>query len=395
MDLTPKSELVSRVGALQSWMQGSSVDAVFVFQNVDLFYFSGTMQTGLLCLPASGDPIYMVQKSLSRAHRESPWERLLPFPGMRKLSEGLAGEGIHNLRRVGIETDVLPTDYYLRLTEIFRGIEFIDASEAIRRIRMRKSDFEAAQMRHASRMLRSAFDKLPQWIRIGVTELKVMAQLEGYLRSIGHQGIVRMRGFNNQIGFGTLSSGASAAYPTSFPGPVGSVGLYAAAPGGAGMRKIGRGDPVIADIVGGYAGYLSDKTRTYVIGDLASDMADAHRFVLDLNREMESMLKPGVLCSRIYRRALELAGESPYASGFMGIGDGQVRFVGHGIGLELDEMPILAGGFDIALEPGMTIAVEPKIFFPERGGVGVENTYLINASGYEKLTEYPEDVVHI
>jgi Xaa-Pro aminopeptidase len=161
------------------------------------------------------------------------------------------------------------------------------------------------------------------------------------------------------------------------------------------MRKIGRGDPVIADIVGGYAGYLSDKTRTYVIGDLASDMADAHRFVLDLNREMESMLKPGVLCSRIYGRALELAGESPYASGFMGIGDGQVRFVGHGIGLELDEMPILAGGFDIALEPGMTIAVEPKIFFPERGGVGVENTYLINASGYEKLTEYPEDVVHI
>jgi Xaa-Pro dipeptidase len=395
MDLTPKSELVARTRELQGWMKTASVDAVFVFQNADLFYFSGTLQSGLFCLPACADPVYLVQKSLVRARQESPWEKLLPFPGFKKLPEWLAGEGITDLRRVGIETDVLPTDYYLRLKELFADTEFVDASGAIRRIRMCKSAHEIGQMREAARMLGAAFDRLPDWIRDGVTELEVMAKLEGCLRRLGHQGIVRMRGFNNQLGFGALSSGASASYPTPFPGPVGCEGLYAAAPGGAGRRKIRFGDTIIADIVGGYGGYLADKTRTYVLGELAHDLADAHRFVLDMNREIESMLRPGTVCSQIYRRALEMARESPYASGFMGIGDSQVRFIGHGIGLELDEMPVLAGGFDIALGPGMTIAVEPKVFFPERGGVGVENTYVITANGFEKLTEYPEEVIVI
>ena len=77
----------------------------------------------------------------------------------------------------------------------------------------------------------------------------------------------------------------------------------------------------------------------------------------------------------------------------MGVGDSQVRFVGHGVGLELDELPVLASSFDMPLEPGMTIAVEPKIFFPERGGVGIENTYLITDTGFENLTPFKEEII--
>ncbi|MBZ5496150.1 MAG: Xaa-Pro peptidase family protein [Acidobacteriia bacterium] len=395
MELVPKSEVADRLVRLQRRMLDVSLDAVFVFQNVDLFYFAGTLQSGLLCAPASGEPLYLVQKSISRARIESPWERLLPFPGFKKLPEWLASEGIGGLRRIGIEADVLPTNYYLRLRELFPHSEFIDASETIRRIRMIKSGYELDQMRHAAQMLRTAFDRLPQWMQPGVTELEVMAQLEGFLRSLGHQGIVRMRGFNNQIGYGTVSSGASAAYPTPFPGPVGSVGLYPAAPGGGSDHRLAAGETLVVDIVGGYGGYLADKTRTFALGKPPQEMADAHRFVLDLNREIESWLKPGILCSELYRRTLERARESPYAPGFMGLGDGQVRFIGHGVGLELDELPVLAGGFDIPLEPGMTIAIEPKIFFPERGGVGIENTYLLTESGFENLTAYPEEIILI
>jgi Xaa-Pro dipeptidase len=395
MELIQKPEVAARLGKLQAWMRGADLDAVFVFQNVDLYYFAGTVQTGLLCLPVAGDPLYLVQKSLVRARQESPWDRLLPFPGYKKLAEWLASEGIADLRRVGIEADVLPTSHYLRLTELFPETKFIDASEAIRRIRMIKSDHEVGQIRLAAAMLREAFRRLPQWIRPGVTELEVMSQLEGFLRSLGHQGIVRMRGFNHQLGFGTLSSGASASHPTHFPGPVGCEGLYAAVPNGAGWRKIAPGETIVVDIVGGYGGYLADKTRTYVIEDPPRDMADAHGFLLALNREIESLLKPGTIGSHIYQHALRLVKDSPYASGFMGIGDSQVRFIGHGIGLELDELPVLAGGFDIPLEPGMTIAIEPKIFFPQRGGVGIENTYLVTNSGFEKLTEFPEDIIRI
>ena len=155
------------------------------------------------------------------------------------------------------------------------------------------------------------------------------------------------------------------------------------------------GEPLIADIVGGYGGYIADITRTFVLGRPAADLSDAYGFMLDLNRRIESMLKPGVVCSKIYQSALDLVKASPYTEGFMGIGDGQVRFVGHGVGLELDELPVLAEGFDMPLEPGMTIAVEPKVFFPERGGVGIENTYLVTGSGFEKLTVYPEEMISL
>ncbi len=392
MELLPRAEIAARFSKLQSWMRDSSVDAVFVFQNVDLYYFAGTIQSGLLCLPAGQEPLYLVQKSASRARMESSWARQVAFPGFKKLPELLAGEGLGDLRRVGLELDVLPVSYYLRLKEIFPNMDFLDASEAIRRIRMVKSSYEVDQIRKAAAMLRLGFQRLPEWIRPGATELEVMAELEGLLRHQGHQGLVRMRGFNNQLGYGTISSGPSAAYPTSFPGPVGSVGLYPAVPNGGGEHRLQPGETLMADIVGGWGGYIADKTRTFSLGEPPRDMADAHRFVLDLNREIVAMLRPGFISSRIYQSALDLVRKSPYASGFMGSGDSQVRFVGHGVGLELDELPVLAGGFDIPLEPGMTIAVEPKIFFPQRGGVGIENTYLITDSGCENLTPFPEEL---
>jgi Xaa-Pro dipeptidase len=326
---------------------------------------------------------------------ESPWQRLVPFPGFKKLPGWLADEGLGNLSRIGIETDVLPTNYYLRLREAFPQADFVDASEGIRHIRMIKSAYEIEQIRQAAGMLRATFERIPSWIQPGVTELELTARIEGHLRSQGHQGIIRMRAFNHRIGYGTLSSGASAAYPTSFPGPVGFVGLYPAVPNGGSERRLAAGEPVMADFVGGYGGYIADKTRVFVLGEPGREMAEAHRFALDLNREIESMLKPGILCSSIYQHALERVKDSPYASGFMGAADSQVRFVGHGVGLELDELPVLAGGFDIPLASGMTIAIEPKIIFTERGGVGIENTYRVTDTGFEKLTVFPEEIIAV
>jgi Xaa-Pro aminopeptidase len=151
----------------------------------------------------------------------------------------------------------------------------------------------------------------------------------------------------------------------------------------------------MVDICGGYGGYIADKTRTFAVGDLAKDMCEAHEFVLRMNSEIEAMLKPGTSCASIYRYTLDRIGDSPYAATFMGVGDSKVRFVGHGVGLELDELPVLASGFDLPLQPGMTIAIEPKIFFPDHGGVGVENTYLITETGFEKLTVYREELIEL
>jgi len=122
-------------------------------------------------------------------------------------------------------------------------------------------------------------------------------------------------------------------------------------------------------------------------------MRQAHALLLELNREIESMLMPGAKCSRICDYAFEKTGESPFASGFMGAGDNYMQYLGHGIGLELDEWPVLSPKSDACLESGMVLAIEPKIFFPDRGGVGIENMYRITDTGFEKLTPFNEDII--
>jgi Xaa-Pro aminopeptidase len=393
MELVPESEIRNRLERLQSWMRVSDVDAVFVFQNADMFYFSGTLQSGLLCLPAQGEPVFLVVKSLTRARLESPLEKLVALPGMRKAPGLLAGEGVGKLRRVGLELDVLPVNHLQRLREVFGGVEFTDASDAIRSIRMIKSPHEAEQVRRAAGQLNLAFREIPGWLVAGISELELAARLEGFLRGLGHQGLTRMRGFNNEMGYGAISIGPSASHPSCFPGPVGFVGLYPGMPNGAGDRRLAPGDTVMFDIVGGYGGYVADKTRTFAFGDIAPDMAAAHSFVLELLADIEQLLRPGTPCELIYRQALDRVEDTPYEENFMGLGQERVRFLGHGVGLELDDLPVLASGFKTPLEPGMTIAIEPKIFFPGRGGVGIEDTYLITGTGFEKLTLSPAQII--
>jgi len=393
MDLLPTEEARSRLARLQAWMQRDNVDLVLVLQNADLAYFSGTVQTGLLCLPAAGEPLYLIQKSLSRARMESPWQRLMAITSLKPVPDILAAEAIGVPGRIGLEMDVLPVSYYKRFQSLFPAVEFVDASDAIRRIRMTKSGYEVEQMRQSASILKRAFQRIPEWLVIGASELEIMARLEGYMRELGHQGITRMRAFNGEIAYGTVSSGPSACYPTGFPGPVGAIGLYPLVPNGGSRRQLAHGDSVVVDVVGGYNGYITDMTRTFALAQIAPDMQQAHDFALHLMREIESMLKPGTSCELIYEMVMSRVEDSPYADKFMGCGDSKVRFVGHGLGLELDEFPVLASGFDLPLESGMTIAIEPKIFFPERGGVGIENTYLITATGCENLTPLKEEIL--
>ncbi len=392
LELLPRSETERRLKRLRRWMTMESADAVFILQNADLYYFAGTIQSGILCLPIEEEPVYLVNKSLARARMESPWARIRPLGSLKKAPESLAAEGIPVLRRVGLELDVLPAGFYLKLCAAFPGVDFIDASDAIRKTRMVKSELEIRQLQRAAEMLGEVFEQIPGWMEIGVREVELAARIEGFLRGRGHQGMARMRGFNLEMAYGTVSSGPSACYPTSFPGPVGFVGLYPAIPNPGGQRRLAVGEPLMVDLVGGYGGYLIDQTRMFVLGELPPDLRAAHRFVLDLLRELESCLAPGTLCSSLWNRAFEMIEESPYADNFMGSGDSRVRFVGHGVGLELDELPVLAQEVEIPLEAGMTLAVEPKLFFPGRGGVGVENTYVITRSGHEKLTLSEEDV---
>jgi Xaa-Pro aminopeptidase len=153
---------------------------------------------------------------------------------------------------------------------------------------------------------------------------------------------------------------------------------------------------VLVDYVFAYNGYLSDHTRIFSLGPLPPELIDAHTAMLEVQKMVKHMARPGVASGAIYEQALAKASELGYADHFMGAaGRERIRFVGHGIGLEVDEYPFLAAGQELPLQRGMTIALEPKLIFPGKGVVGIENTHVVKKDGLEQLGEFPDDLIII
>ena len=141
-------------------------------------------------------------------------------------------------------------------------------------------------------------------------------------------------------------------------------------------------------------GDIADFTRIFSLGTLPRELARAYDVALRAQEAVKAAARPGVPCTTVWAAAETVAEKSSLAAHFMGHGEGRVRFVGHGVGLELDELPIL-GDNDLALAEGMVFALEPKFVLPGFGAIGVENTFVMRADGLEALTSAPEHVVDL
>lgn len=389
----------SRRRRLQEKLNEQGLDGYLVTQNVDLYYFTGSMQTGFLMIPREGEGKFYVRRSITREQEEAdvPVDELGSF---RKLGERLKSDFPQVFResedkpKLGTEFDVLPVQLFRKLEAVVHA-EWADGSTMIREVRMIKSEDEVERIREAARIVDLALQLAQSAIRVGMPEVELMGSIEGILRRNGHMGIMRMWGYNQEIVTGTVGAGAAIAQPTYFDGPAGGEGLGPASPQSAGWRRLGRNEPVLVDIGCCINGYVIDQTRTMVIGKLDDDLQRAYNLSEEILRETESLLRPGTLCEELYFRSLERAEKAGLANHFMGYGVDQVKFLGHGIGLEIDELPVLARGFKYPLEAGMVIAVEPKFTFPGRGVVGIENSYVITPTGFEKLTVSQEGILVI
>ena len=394
---TPRHELETRLVKVQERLRTADMAGALILQKTDLFYLTGTAQNAVLFVPADGEPVLAVRRSLNRAQNESPWKTIVAMRSFKDLPEILAGEGHRGLGRIGIEMDVLPTRIYLQFSDLFSGAKFVDVTRIIREVRMVKSGYEIERIERAAEQLRQVFAEIPEMIRKDCErEIDLAARIEGALRSRRHQGLIRTRRFGMEMYYGAVSAGASASYPTDFDGPVGVEGLYNAMPQSGGERLLRRGEPIMVDLCGGYDGYIADKTRIFVAGGLQDEeMLRAHHFALQLQAEVQTRMRPGAHTGRIYQAIEELVRESSFAGNFMGYGDNQTRFVGHGVGLELDELPVLTPRSEVVLKEGMVIAVEPKFFFGDRGGVGIENTWVITKEGCRNLTADDDDIIAV
>jgi Xaa-Pro aminopeptidase len=395
MCIVPKGEIDQRIMNLQSVLTTLDVEGAFFMQNVDIYYFSGTIQTSVLFVPAEGSPILMVQKGYARAEAESALTRVVPYKGRKEMLHILRDFRIKNLETVGLELDVLPTNIYLWLAKELPRCRWIDISGHIRRIRMIKSAYEIEQVRKAATVLHKGFTEIGGIIREGVTELEVDGHLAMIARREGHMGILRMRGWNQEMTYAHVLSGESGATISFLNSPHGGMGNTPAMAQGAGFRQIRRNEPIGIDYGIGINGYIGDQFRTYVIGNLPPLLEKAHDCSVAIHRLFEKEAKPGVLASTLYHLATGRATRDGFGDFFMGHEEGQVKFIGHGIGLEIDEYPVLSPSAEEKLKEGMVIAVEPKFIFPGKGVVGLEDDYLVTATGVERLTLTGQDLLRI
>ncbi|MCX5881395.1 MAG: Xaa-Pro peptidase family protein [Deltaproteobacteria bacterium] len=392
-DATPGTEIRHRIGQLQSLLLSNRIDGAIIVQNSDLFYFSGTIQQSQLYIPADGDPLLMVRKSLERARSESAIQNIISFSSPRQVPELLKSMGHAIPKTLGLELDVIPAQTYLNFQSLFDQTRMIDISHLIRQIRAVKSAYEIQILREAALKSDQVAEYVKSIIKEGMTEIELAGMVEAHARKLGHQGIVRMRLWGSELFYGHLMSGASGAIPSYLASPTGGAGVSTAVAQGAGFGRIQPHEPILVDYVFAYKGYLSDHTRIYSIGKLPDDLIQAHGAMLSIQAAIIREARPGISAGWIYEMAIELATEAGYSENFMGTGDQRIRFVGHGVGLELDEYPFLAAGQKMLLQEGMVIALEPKLIFPQRGVVGIENTQLVTPNGLQQLTVFDENII--
>ena len=391
MRSTPSSEIAARVNSLKIAMSAQKIDMAIVIQRADLFYFSGTAQDAHLLVHLDSEPVLLVRRSLERSLEDSPIDAIFGISSLSDVKDAAKKLSGSKLKKIGLELDVLPVNNFKMYERLFPEADFVDMSPAIRSLRSVKSSYELGLIRKAAELNDSMFAYAWEILSPGMMEIEFAGLLEAFLRKRGHQGLVRVRSFNNEVFYGHIMSGANLAVPSCSVGPTGGPGPNPSMPQGAGTRVIGINEPIQVDYVGSHKGYIVDQARTFFIGEAGDEFLKIHDLALEIQQAIIEQGKAGVTAGSLYETAINMASESGCLNGFMGHPQ-SVPFIGHGIGLELDELPIIGKKSSQLLEESMVIALEPKFILPGKGLAGIENSFVVGRNNLERLTKFDDQI---
>lgn len=392
-DFTPKKEIETRIDALKNKMVREGISFAVILQNVDLFYFTGTIQKGVLIVPADQPALFFVEKSLYRAGIESPLE-IIPIKKDKDVGDILRAKGLIK-GKCGMEFDVIPVVLFERWKSILDYENMTDVSTLIKEVRLIKSEFEIAQILKSGEIISHVFRKAKDMIKEGMREVDIEATLVGEMRKMNHQGMLRMRGFNQEMMNGYVTHGYSATISSGADVPISGLGMTPAIGQGASINVVQRGVPVIVDFGGGYNGYITDETRIYVAGEMKDVFRKGYDTAREIIEEIMDYVKEGTNATELYERAWQRAKKAGIEDYFMGHGEGQVGFLGHGLGLEINEMPVFTTRHKMVLQEGMVFAIEPKFIIPNEGAVGIEVDFIVRKDGLQRMTDSSLDIGYV
>lgn len=382
----PLPELKNRMSRFRKQMDTSNPEweIAVIFSKINQYYFTGTMQDGVLIIPKNGDATFWVRRSYERALDESLFSNIKPMNSFRDAAKDVSVLP----ETVYLETEKVPLALYQRFQKYFPFKNFRPVDPLICAVRAVKSEYELTLTRQAGQIHQHVLEDLvPEMLRLGESETELAAELWSVMLEEGHHGVARFGMFDTEMVLGNVCFGESSIYPSYFNGPGGSYGLCSAVPLiGSRERKLRKGDLVFIDVGCGVEGYNTDKTMTYMFGGpLPEEAIEAHNKCVEIQNEAAAMLKPGSTPSEIYNTIMEEL-EKEFLENFMGFENRKVKFLGHGVGLLIDELPVIAKGFDEPLEKGMVFALEPKKGIKGIGMVGIENTFIVSEGGGECIT---------
>jgi len=381
----PLTELENRMKRFRAKMDEKSPDweIVAIFSKINQYYFTGTMQDGILFIPRNGEAEYWVRRSYERALDESPFPVIKPMNSFRDVKlPGKLPDTVY------LETEIVPIALYQRFTKYFPFQNVKSADSQIMAVRAVKSEYELSLIKKAGDIHRRVLEeKVPEILREGMSEVELAAELYSIMVAEGHHGISRFGMFDTEMIVGQIGFGENSIYPSYFNGPGGNAGMSPAVPlMGSRERKLRKGDLVFIDVACGVDGYHSDKTVVYMFGGKpGSYEIDIHKKCVEIQNKIAEMLKPGAIPADIYDTVMGGL-DNDFLENFMGFGNRKVKFLGHGIGLVVDEQPVIAQGFTEPIQEGMVFAVEPKKGIKNVGMVGIENTFIVTPSGGKCIT---------
>lgn len=378
-----------RLEQLQASLRREGWQAALIMQPRDLYYYAGTAQPANLWVPSEGEPALFTRRVHELA-KEATWiERTVSARSFGEMSRALRELGLEPVSGevLGVEQDVLPYRLVQSLKKRLEGVELGDVSPLILRQRLVKDDEEITRIRGAVELWKRGHEAIMQTMAAGVAEHEVAAAMENAARLGGGDGLVWPRRWDSDLpAGGIVASGPNAWVVSGEAMTVTGVGLSQALPWGPSARRLEEGDLVVVDFVLSREGYHCDMTRTYCVGEPTPEQRDLWERLLDLHLQVVEQVRPGVTGEEIYESAEKLAKGAGLLENFMGVGSERGAYIGHSLGLEIDEWPVLGAGSREPLPVGAVVTIEPKFMVPGLGGVMVEDDILITPDGHEVLS---------
>ena len=383
-------ELKLRRDKIRALMAQQGIDAALITCNVNLIYTYGRVVSGYLYLPLNAPARLFIKRP-----NDIEGEHIHPIRKPEQITGLLKECGLPLPVKLMLEGDELPFTEYNRLAACFPETEVVSCGTAlIRQARSIKTPIEIEMFRRSGIAHAKAYEQIPSVYQPGMTDRQLSVEIERLMRLEGCLGIFRVFGQSMEIFMGSLLAGDNAAVPSPYDFALGGKGLDPSLPGGVSGTLLQAGQCFMVDMSGNFYGYMGDMSRVFSIGKLPEQAYAAHQTCLEIQEEIVAMAKPGTVCEDMYNKAIEIVTKAGFADYFMGV-DQKAKFIGHGIGLEINEMPVLAPRMKQELEPGMVFALEPKIVLPGIGPVGIENSWAVTTDGLEKLTLCKEEIIEL